>query len=152
MQHLVSINKIFSILLIILHLLILFYYSKFDISVQFLCEITYRKSSIKPPLGDLFISSPFKGGGAYLIQKRRWHQFSIKTQDAECKSSCTRKLEVMQARMKNQHNPNFQCSEIVNESVVISSLNTKFFQIWSSVTGYGELNVCFQPIRIGEIF
>ena len=26
---------------------------------------------------------------------------------------------------------------------VISSLNTKFFQIWSSVTGYGELNVCF---------
>ena len=56
MQHHVSINKnlIFSILLIILHLLILFYYSKFDISVQFLCEIcTYRKSSIKP----------FKGGG-----------------------------------------------------------------------------------------
>ena len=26
---------------------------------------------------------------------------------------------------------------------VISSLNTKFFQIWSSVTGYGELFVCF---------
>ena len=26
---------------------------------------------------------------------------------------------------------------------VISSLNTKFFQIWSSETGYGELNVCF---------
>ena len=25
-------------------------------------------------------------------------------------------------------------------------------QIWSSVTGYGELGVCFQPIRIGEIF
>ena len=25
----------------------------------------------------------------------------------------------------------------------ISSLNTKFFQIWSSVTAYGELNVCF---------
>ena len=35
---------------------------------------------------------------------------------------------------------------------VISSLNTKFFQIWSSVTGYGELCMCFQPIRIGEIF
>ena len=35
---------------------------------------------------------------------------------------------------------------------VISSLNTKFFQIWSSVTGYGESCVCFQPIRIGEIF
>ena len=35
---------------------------------------------------------------------------------------------------------------------VISSLNTKFFQIWSSVTGYGELCVCFYPIRIGEIF
>ena len=34
---------------------------------------------------------------------------------------------------------------------VISSLNTKFFQICSSVTGYGELCVCFQPIRIGEI-
>ena len=26
---------------------------------------------------------------------------------------------------------------------VMSSLNTKFFQIWSSVTGYGELCVCF---------
>ena len=26
---------------------------------------------------------------------------------------------------------------------VIFSLNTKFFQIWSSVTGYGELCVCF---------
>ena len=26
---------------------------------------------------------------------------------------------------------------------VISSLNTKFFQIWSSVTGYGELCACF---------
>ena len=35
---------------------------------------------------------------------------------------------------------------------VISLLNTKFFQIWSSVTGYGELCMCFQPIRIGEIF
>ena len=35
---------------------------------------------------------------------------------------------------------------------IISSLNTKFFQIWASVTGYGELNVCFYPIRIGEIF
>ena len=35
---------------------------------------------------------------------------------------------------------------------VISSLNTILFQIWSSVTGYGELCVCFQPIRIGEIF
>ena len=36
-------------------------------------------------------------------------------------------------------------------SDVISSLNTKFFQICSSVTGYGELCVCFQPIRVGEI-
>ena len=35
---------------------------------------------------------------------------------------------------------------------VISSLNTKFFQIWSSATGYGELCVCFLPIRIGEMF
>ena len=26
---------------------------------------------------------------------------------------------------------------------VISSLNTKFFQIWSSVTSYGELCLCF---------
>ena len=26
---------------------------------------------------------------------------------------------------------------------VISSLNTKFFHIWSSITGYGELCVCF---------
>ena len=26
---------------------------------------------------------------------------------------------------------------------VISSLNAKFFQIWSSVTGYSELCVCF---------
>ena len=30
--------------------------------------------------------------------------------------------------------------------------NTKFFQIWSSLTGYGELNVCFYPKRIGKIF
>ena len=35
---------------------------------------------------------------------------------------------------------------------VISSLNRKFFQIWSSEAGYGEFCVCFQPIRIGEIF
>ena len=35
---------------------------------------------------------------------------------------------------------------------VISSLNTKFLQIWSSVTGYGELCAFLQPIRIGEIF
>ena len=35
---------------------------------------------------------------------------------------------------------------------VISSPNTKFFQMWSSATGYGELCVCFEPIRIGEIF
>ena len=35
---------------------------------------------------------------------------------------------------------------------VISSLNTNFFQIWSSLIGYGELCVCFQPFRIGEIF
>ena len=34
----------------------------------------------------------------------------------------------------------------------VFSANTKFFQIWSPVTGYGELCVCFQPIRIGEIF
>ena len=26
---------------------------------------------------------------------------------------------------------------------VISLLNTKFLQIWSSITGYGELNMCF---------
>ena len=67
MQHLVSINKIFSILLIILHLLILFYYSKFDISVQFLCEITYRKSSIKPPWEAYLFQAHLRGGGAYLI-------------------------------------------------------------------------------------
>ena len=35
---------------------------------------------------------------------------------------------------------------------VISSLNTNFYQIWSSVTGYDELWVCIYPIRIGEIF
>ena len=63
MQHLVSINKIFSILLIILHLLILFYYSKFDISVQFLCEITYRKSSIKPPWEAYLFQAHLRGGG-----------------------------------------------------------------------------------------
>ena len=66
MQHHVSINKnlIFSILLIILHLLILFYYSKFDISVQFLCEIsTYRKSSIKPPWEAYLFQAHLRGGG-----------------------------------------------------------------------------------------
>ena len=31
-------------------------------------------------------------------------------------------------------------------------INAKFFQICSSVIGYGELCVCFQPIRKGEIF
>ena len=55
----------FSILLILLHS-VLFYFSKFHISVQFLCEITYCKSSSKPPLVGLFISRPF-GGGTYLI-------------------------------------------------------------------------------------
>ena len=35
---------------------------------------------------------------------------------------------------------------------VTGSLNAKFFQIWSSVAGYGELWVCFQAIRIGDIF
>ena len=33
---------------------------------------------------------------------------------------------------------------------VIGSLNAKFLQIWSSVACYGELCVCFQPMRIGE--
>ena len=57
----------FSILLIILHS-VLFYFSKFYISVQFLCEITYCKSSSKPPSGGLFISRPFeRGGGTYFI-------------------------------------------------------------------------------------
>ena len=35
---------------------------------------------------------------------------------------------------------------------VIGSLNAKFFQVWSSGAGYGELCVCFQAIRIGDIF
>ena len=36
---------------------------------------------------------------------------------------------------------------------VIGLLNAKFFQIWSlTVAGYGELWVCFQPIRIRDIF
>ena len=39
-----------------------------------------------------------------------------------------------------------------NSLHVISLLNAKFFQIWSSVAGYGELWVCFQPVRIGDIF
>ena len=35
-------------------------------SVTFVCELTYRKSSIKALLGALFISSPFDERGAYL--------------------------------------------------------------------------------------
>ena len=35
---------------------------------------------------------------------------------------------------------------------VIRWLIAKFFQIWSSVVGYGELSVCFYPIRIGKTF
>ena len=35
---------------------------------------------------------------------------------------------------------------------VIGLLNAKFFQIWSSVADYDELWVCFQPVRIGDIF
>ena len=35
---------------------------------------------------------------------------------------------------------------------VIGWLIVKFLQIWSSVGGYGELCVCFRPIRNGEIF
>ena len=35
---------------------------------------------------------------------------------------------------------------------VIDSLNAKFFQIWSSVAGYGELCVSFKPIRMGKYF
>ena len=38
-----------------------------------------------------------------------------------------------------------RCINLQERSIfdVISSLNTKFFQIWSSETGYGELHVCF---------
>ena len=35
------------------------------------------------------------------------------------------------------------CKNAAFSFYVISSLNTKFFQIWSSVTGYDELNVYF---------
>ena len=35
---------------------------------------------------------------------------------------------------------------------VIDSLNAKFFQIWSSVAGYGELCVSFKPIRMEKYF
>ena len=45
------------------------------------------------------------------------------------------------------HNQNNSTS-----SLGLLSSNTKFFQIWSSATGYGELCVCFQPVRIGGIF
>ena len=57
----------FSILLIILHS-VLFYFSKFYI-VQFLCEITYCKSSSKPPLGVYLFQGHLRGrgGGTYLI-------------------------------------------------------------------------------------
>ena len=34
---------------------------------------------------------------------------------------------------------------------VVYSLNTKFFQIWSSVTGYGELCVCSES-ELGKYF
>ena len=45
---------------------VLFYSFTLYISVTFVCELTYRKSSIKALLGALFISSPFDERGAYL--------------------------------------------------------------------------------------
>ena len=42
--------------------------------------------------------------------------------------------------------------EYVFQNLFFESIKSKFFQIWSSVTGYGELNVCFEPVRVGEIF
>ena len=55
----------FSILLIILHS-VLFYFSKFYISVQFLCEITYCKSSSKPPRGPYLFQGHLRGGEALI--------------------------------------------------------------------------------------
>ena len=52
----------FSILLIILHS-VLFYFSKFYISVQFLCEITYCKSSSK---GAYLFQGHLRGGEALI--------------------------------------------------------------------------------------
>ena len=69
----------FSILLIILHS-VLFYFSKFYISVQFLCEITYCKSSSKPPRGAYLFQGHLRGGHLFNLEKAMASdQFSIKT-------------------------------------------------------------------------
>ena len=68
----------FSILLIILHS-VLFYFSKFYISVQFLCEITYCKSSSKPPRGAYLFQGHLRGGHLFNLEKAMASdQFSIK--------------------------------------------------------------------------
>ena len=70
----------FSILLIILHS-VLFYFSKFYISVQFLFEITYCKSSSKPPQGTYSFQGHLRWEGGHLGNLEKVmasDQFSIK--------------------------------------------------------------------------
>ena len=70
----------FSILLIILHS-VLFYFSKFYISVQFLFEITYCKSSSKPPQGAYSFQGHLRWEGGHfgnLEKAMASDQFSIK--------------------------------------------------------------------------
>ena len=41
--------------------------------------------------------------------------------------------------------------QVFSVNGALTCRDTKFFQILSSVTGYGEFCMCFQPIRIGDL-
>ena len=70
--------------------------------------------------GGLFISSPFEAGlnrdqglisegEAYLIQKRRWYQFSIKNQNTQCTNWKSKVQEGWRSCSQgSESNPNFQ--------------------------------------------
>ena len=76
--------------------------------------------------------------------------FAIISPSSSCSSYSWNELSVCHFYFHNQNN----WASVPRRCIldVISSLNTDFFQIWSSETGFGELCVCFYAIRIVEIF
>ena len=76
--------------------------------------------------------------------------FAIISPSSSCSSYSWNELSVCHFYFHNQNN----WASVPRRCIldVISSLNTDFFQIWSSETGFGELCVCFYPIRIVEYF
>ena len=56
----------------------------------------------------------------------------------------------IQKNLKLRKIPN---GTVLSGCTVPTQVNTRLVRrVWSSVTGYGELCMCFQPVRIGEIF